>query len=195
MSVVLQLVYFICTLSVGISIGYTSGRPLTVDKYGLLGPSGALLKTFHYNRTFSLPPNPTTNDAWDSLFPQGSGFIQHPALAPNQSGIAVFHQLHCLNGLRKQYYAALDQNRNNDTMEIEARSGDGHVNPAHARHCFDLIRQSLMCAADTNIEPVNADLGGITGWGGERKCRDFQSVFEWAGRWAYVDADSDDMNQ
>lgn len=85
LSVVLQLVYFICTLSVGISIGYTSAGFPTVDEHGLLGmyslpnfstklklsgPSGALLKTFHYNQTFSLPPNPTTNDAWDSLFPR-----------------------------------------------------------------------------------------------------------------------------
>ena len=50
----------------------------------------------------------------------------------------------------------------------------------HMRHCFDYLRQSLMCASDTTLEPVDATLGGVTGWGNERVCRDYIGVKAWA---------------
>jgi hypothetical protein len=50
----------------------------------------------------------------------------------------------------------------------------------HVRHCFDYIRQALMCSADATLEPVNADLGGVTGWDGTHVCRDFGSLAQWA---------------
>lgn len=52
--------------------------------------------------------------------------------------------------------------------------------PHHLRHCFDYLRQSLMCAADTNLEPVDLELGGVTGWKFQRTCRNFEAVKEWA---------------
>lgn len=58
-----------------------------------------------------------------------------------------------------------------------------HLKTPHARHCFDYLRQSIMCAADSNLEPVNAELGGVTGWGSERVCRDWTELRKWAGRW------------
>ncbi|KAI0448093.1 hypothetical protein F4803DRAFT_496473 [Xylaria telfairii] len=55
--------------------------------------------------------------------------------------------------------------------------------PAHVRHCIDYLRQSLMCHADTNLEPVRKDLGGVTGFGSEHKCRDFDKLKDWVGMW------------
>lgn len=67
-----------------------------------------------YNKTFTLPPSPESNAAWDSMFPskifnnsmdtnketdngiEGVGFVKHPEIAPEFSGIAVFHELHCV---------------------------------------------------------------------------------------------------
>ncbi|KAL8761568.1 MAG: hypothetical protein Q9184_002333 [Pyrenodesmia sp. 2 TL-2023] len=133
----------------------------------------------------------------------GRGFIQNPAIGPNKMGVAVYHQLHCLvctppslslslpfsrtpqlplptilhlptnrhnhrhpqDALRRGYYTA----RNETTTP----SGKHHTDPAHIRHCIDYLRQSLLCAADTNMEPVDDELGGITGWG-PRKCRDIK---------------------
>lgn len=40
-----------------------------------------------------------------------------------------------------------------------------------------------MCHADTNLEPVVADIGGVTGFGSERKCRDYSRVTAWADEW------------
>ena len=48
--------------------------------------------------------------------------------------------------------------------------------PAHVRHCIDYLRQSLMCHADTNLEPIIEELGGATGFGSEHKCRNFEKI-------------------
>jgi hypothetical protein len=58
-----------------------------------------------------------------------------------------------------------------------------HVNPAHVRHCIDYLRQSLMCHADTNIEPVVERLDGVKGFGSVHQCRDFNSVMDWIELW------------
>lgn len=56
-------------------------------------------------------------------------------------------------------------------------------NSHHVTHCFDFLRQCVECSADTNIEPVNWDLGGVTGWGFERVCGDFDAVKKYAEEW------------
>jgi hypothetical protein len=48
------------------------------------------------------------------------------------------------------------------------------------RHCFDYLRQTLMCAADATLEPVDPALGGVTGWGTARVCRDYGALAAWA---------------
>lgn len=54
-----------------------------------------------------------------------------------RTGLDVFHQLHCLNMVRKRfdpdYYPAEDPPR---------------LSNMHRDHCLDYIRQSLMCHAD-----------------------------------------------
>jgi len=42
-----------------------------------------------------------------------------------------------------------------------------------------------MCAADINLEPINIPLGGVTGWDGDRKCRNFSAVHDFAERWKW----------
>ena len=60
---------------------------------------------------------------------------------------------------------------------------DSHGGAYHVRHCFDYLRQTIQCAADTNIEPGNLELGGVTGWGVGRVCRDFDEVKRIAAEW------------
>ena len=82
--------------------------------------------------------------------------------------------------LRVSFYAAL-----NGALDEMQRIHDHNKRPSphHVRHCFDYLRQALMCAADTNLEPVDYQLGGATGFGYERKCRNFQAVKDWSDRW------------
>lgn len=65
----------------------------------------------------------------------------------------------------------------------ESEKQHNHSSLHHVRHCFDYLRQSLICAADTNLEPVDWSAGGVTGWGIERQCRDYGGIVEWANTW------------
>ena len=86
--------------------------------------------------------------------------------------------------LRVGYYAALD----GTIAEMQhVHDHNKRPDPHHLRHCFDYLRQSLMCAADTNLEPVDVGLGGVTGWSFRRTCRDFGAVKEWAEEWGSWD--------
>ncbi|RAK95912.1 uncharacterized protein BO80DRAFT_312700, partial [Aspergillus ibericus CBS 121593] len=138
-------------------------------------PEGNIQVFMEYNSTFTLHPSPESNAAWESLFPTGKGFVKHSTIAPETSGLVVYHGLHCLNALREVYYAAVDGRLSHMTEEH-----DHQTDPHHVRHCFDYLRQSLMCSADTNLEPVTKDLKGVTGWGFTRTCRDLDSVKRWA---------------
>jgi len=57
-----------------------------------------------------------------------------------------------------------------------------HTSPAHVRHCTDLIRQSLMCAADRTLE-VKDDKGGVSGFGTVHKCYDYEELVNKVARW------------
>ncbi|KAI0455222.1 hypothetical protein F5B21DRAFT_472403 [Xylaria acuta] len=79
--------------------------------------------------------------------------------------MSVFHQLHCLSYIVDHYqrgYAGA-----NLTEEI------AH----HSAHCFDYLRQSIMCAADTNLE---GETEAGPGWGSDHQCADYDAVLAWA---------------
>jgi hypothetical protein len=63
------------------------------------GIPGELHYYMSFNGSFPQRSNEMSNMMWDSLFPKKLGFVQHPELAPNIAGIAVFHELHCLVSL------------------------------------------------------------------------------------------------
>lgn len=55
----------------------------------------------------------------------------------------------------------------------------------HVLHCFDFIRQALMCYGDMTLEPW-VDYDGVTlysrgssGWGTTHKCRNFEELKGW----------------
>ncbi len=75
--------------------------------------------------------------------------------------------------LRVGYYAALTGNLK-DIQHVHDHNK--RPDPYHLRHYFDYLRQSLICTADTNLEPVDVELGGVTGWKFERTCRDFEYI-------------------
>ncbi|KAJ7187311.1 hypothetical protein C8R46DRAFT_287819 [Mycena filopes] len=120
--------------------------------------------------TFAAPATdalhyPLTSDAaWASTVAPKRGFVRlGPAGAP--TALATYHQLHCVNGIRFAYVAA----RDGLFRSAEARRGAfGHVN-----HCFDLLRQGVLCRADTTLTRVGAEgEGGAT----TRRCRDWAQV-------------------
>jgi hypothetical protein len=79
--------------------------------------------------------------------------------------MSVFHQLHCLSYLAEHYergFAGV-----NLTEEV------AH----HSAHCFNYLRQGIMCSADTTLE---GKTGAGPGEGSEHECTDYDALLEWA---------------
>jgi hypothetical protein len=54
----------------------------------------------------------------------------------------------------------------------------------HIRHCYDYLRQAIMCASDTNLEVLDHERHVTNGWGQPKTCRDYRKVFEFAEKYA-----------
>ncbi|RAL62701.1 hypothetical protein DID88_004544 [Monilinia fructigena] len=70
--------------------------------------------------------------------------------------------------------------------EKEKKGGTGHDfghaehgDPLHWLHCFDYLRQTILCNADGTLEPPRVDSRGkenVDGMG-ERQCRDPEELW------------------
>ena len=40
-----------------------------------------------------------------------------------------------------------------------------------------------MCQADTTIEIVDETVGGVTGFGTQHQCKDWDQLIDWLGNW------------
>lgn len=49
----------------------------------------------------------------------------------------------------------------------------------HSAHCFDYLRQAIMCAADTSLEG-KTEAG--PGWGSKHECTDYDALLAWADK-------------
>ncbi|KXT01278.1 hypothetical protein AC578_7071 [Pseudocercospora eumusae] len=152
--------------------------------------------------------------SWGELVPLGMGFIpvQHPHkynLPPplrfregqQRPGpdtyyysISVFHQLHCLDGILRSWLndgMNKDHHSNLDTPRNHAHDDE------HIMHCFDYLRQTIMCTGDTALEGADPDavaLGldtlehGTSGLATTHICKNFDAIFKYAERNAPLDA-------
>ncbi|KAI1098863.1 hypothetical protein F4804DRAFT_346010 [Jackrogersella minutella] len=162
-----------------LGLGYFLAHQIHTDFS--IEPIGDLHYYMHFNGSFAQRSNARTDALWDSLFPEKLGFIQHPELAPNVAGIAVFHELHCLNIVRMAFFASVDgklEEMSGDDREMNHRTSHHHI-----RHCFEYLRQSLVCLADSNLEEFNYTTRGVSGWQTERTCRNFDGLKTWADDW------------
>jgi hypothetical protein len=64
----------------------------------------------------------------------------------------------------------------------------GHdLSTDHMQHCFDLLRQSLMCNSDTTLQPYSQKFGGVIPWGYPRICKDYAQIKEFAEEYRTTD--------
>jgi hypothetical protein len=158
-------------------------------------------------------PSPIYNDdpfgpdslssPWNNLTPIGKGHIRvaNP-LAFNISGgyplnddpshpsaeeytVSVFHQLHCLAAIKSKMARLQDwYSGENDKEYLQFALGEEYVRDEHIYHCFDYIRQAIMCAGDTALERARVVNGrvvrGVDGWGADHWCRDWDAIWKWA---------------
>lgn len=124
----------------------------------------------------------TTLHNWIDLSADARGYVQIPDRTLYDLGepytvrldrhtdgpgymMTVFHQLHCLSYLVEHFQLGYGGVALTDEV--------AH----HTAHCFDYIRQGLMCAADTSLEGTT-DAG--PGWGSTHECKDYDAVLKWA---------------
>ncbi|KAF2875138.1 hypothetical protein BDV95DRAFT_309506 [Massariosphaeria phaeospora] len=176
------------TVVVSLLAGYSIGQTTVHEpvQYGLATPPGSFRTVWDLNTTFIQRPTLKSEAAWNSLVPVGRGFVHHPQLAPFVSNIAVFHQLHCLHGILVAYYKALESPPTSNFTDIPDFDHETGVKTAvpHIHHCFDYLRQTIMCAADTNMEVLDRETHATNGFGQTKKCRNYEHVFAWAERYA-----------
>ncbi|KAH8812255.1 hypothetical protein F5884DRAFT_898552 [Xylogone sp. PMI_703] len=127
--------------------------------------------------------NASTDAAWNTILDAGLVQLTQPQAdklsAPTARNptnptsyvgmLEVFHQLHCLHTIRRVVYSS-------DEAFISDQSG-------HIAHCFEYLRQTLMCLADVHIAPIS--------WNEKkrqyaihhdtvRQCRNFEKIHLWA---------------
>lgn len=56
----------------------------------------------------------------------------------------------------------------------------------HISHCFDYLRQSIMCCGDVALEGASTsfpeDVGGSDGWDAKHVCKDYSQVYTYLSR-------------
>ncbi|KAJ7506557.1 hypothetical protein B0H11DRAFT_1971777 [Mycena galericulata] len=106
---------------------------------------------------FQIYPNSAAEE-WAAIFPPGGGFVQ---FGPKGElfGLALFHQMHCLSRIREA---------------MASRKSSVHVH-----HCFNYLRQIILCDANPTIEPV-IPIVGRRSVNAEvpRVCRDWTAVYQ-----------------
>ncbi|CCM00861.1 uncharacterized protein FIBRA_02907 [Fibroporia radiculosa] len=112
---------------------------------------------------------------WASLFPAGGdGFIKiQRGDTQVYYGVAMYHQLHCLDGLRGAFNELAAGNRSRLDMHRE-----------HAAHCLGYLRQVALCSADITLESTyyevlsDGTLDGpqTNGSGAVHRCGDWVQV-------------------
>ncbi|KAF9072737.1 hypothetical protein BDP27DRAFT_1217107 [Rhodocollybia butyracea] len=134
---------------------------------------------------YDQPPSPEVDAAWESLYefalnkvPRNEAALManktYPILGEEDHymiALDVFHELHCLNEMRKamypEYYPVTDEG----------------IHTPHMRHCISSLRQSIACSAD--ITPIVWQWSERSQAAKERSdvvhsCRDFQKLKSWA---------------
>lgn len=65
--------------------------------------------------------------------------------------------------------------------EADGNHGKRRVfaNESHVDHCFDYLRQAIMCVGDISLEhSVVPDEFGFNGWGTAHQCADWQTMWD-----------------
>ncbi|KAI1811879.1 hypothetical protein GGS20DRAFT_592426 [Poronia punctata] len=120
-------------------------------------------------------------DRWNKLMPLGMGFVwvngtekyhdlPTPIMWPEKTVFttSATHQLHCLFAIVQTYSGLTSGHEIPD---------DHHW---HMIHCFDYMRQAIMCSADMALEGLETTSpdhnGGSDGWDSKHVCKDWSQV-------------------
>ncbi|KAH8697866.1 hypothetical protein BGW36DRAFT_295718, partial [Talaromyces proteolyticus] len=155
--------------------------------------------SFSKETIYRQKPSPEVDEAWLRL-----GIEYDPLIVPDEDAkaagieqnrfhiteryggpgypafVAGLHQLHCLNLIRKSLYFNIDYYRTLHKVEFLDRK---EILELHIGHCVDVLRQRLMCTADTELHPYiwAGDPPHVTpDFNRMYKCRNFDDIREYA---------------
>ncbi|KAI8966711.1 hypothetical protein F5Y11DRAFT_660 [Daldinia sp. FL1419] len=127
-----------------------------------------------------------TRKRWLGLVPKGLGYleIENPQeydnlptqlnSFPDQFVVtsSMTHQLHCLYAIAEAY-SALTSDVNRVPQET----------PWHLTHCFDYLRQGIMCCGDVALEGEQTTFpdgfDGSDGWDAKHVCKNYNEVYDY----------------
>lgn len=129
------------------------------------------------------------DDAWDDLLTPNEGFLIKTVNDEKQEwGISMFHQLHCLGMMRMSYQSFLLKERavgfsehgGEDKAEWNTTRAGLTDKFGHILHCYDYLRQNIICAADGTIEQpqIIDDRAVINGYWMTHKCGDSKRLYK-----------------
>jgi hypothetical protein len=99
---------------------------------------------------------------------------------------SLTHQLHCLYTITSAYNT-LQPAVSDPSSSYSPGSPPIHM-PCHINHCFDYLRQAVMCAGDVALEGVSTtfprgkngeDRGGSDGWDARHVCKAYGEVYRY----------------
>ncbi|EOA80853.1 uncharacterized protein SETTUDRAFT_35760 [Exserohilum turcica Et28A] len=127
---------------------------------------------------------------WQNLLPKGGGNVHvpehtrykdlsEPFLDPNGTPlwkVSWTHQLHCLYYIMDAY----DQVIRYGPKGTENQVQEGHSS-VHTNHCFDYLRQAILCNSDMTLEGGTrpGDHKGTNGFGHLHSCRNNKEAVQW----------------
>ncbi|KAF5353575.1 hypothetical protein D9757_013710 [Collybiopsis confluens] len=132
------------------------------DTYNILSPKLNLSTPIHTHRIHTTLEDSVhfqlSDDAeWDSLVPQDGLF--HLEKGGETLSIGMFHQLRCLNILRRR--------------QLDPDGADEDV----VRHCLNYLRQAVLCRASPRVDPLVGKGKGYYVWT-PRECVDWNPVYD-----------------
>lgn len=122
--------------------------------------------------------------------PQGKTSIKGPSTAQIYD-TSLFHQLHCLKHIHEFLYTLKSSIVYPNATEIATPMlapqtvWENVLAPQepHVSHCFDYIRQGIMCAGDLTLEWPRMEEDGrrfaVDGWGVTHECRSWEGIMSW----------------
>lgn len=60
----------------------------------------------------------------------------------------------------------------------------GMVLPPHILHCIELLRQGVMCTADTSIEVKVPHTKNVESFGAVHECKNWGQLLDWTIKWS-----------
>lgn len=89
----------------------------------------------------------------------------------------VFHQLHCLDAIRRQAWAGYY-----DLTHVDPSKDGSSKHAQHLKHCVHMLVQHITCSASTDLLTYNwgeSQQYPFPDFGVNRKCRDFEVIKKW----------------